>query len=412
MPATAPRKNPNRTTRTLIEAYPASAAGSPLKIDRDAGVIYGVKVLGRYSRGSHSVREAENGTEYTPECMRAALPLYEGAKVFTDHPADRSKPGVERGTREAFGVLRNARVESDDDGVRADLHYLRKNQLAEDVLDDVERGLGIYGLSHNAASDRERIDRANRRLVIESIAVVRSVDLVTRPATNRNLWESQEPTAMTITIRSLLESQAARFLKSPARSGWLRALLEDDALSDAMTGEMDAPAAESDPDAAMWGGFWAAISAIGEKYKAGEMDAAAAAKAVAKYFKTHEKLSQADEPEDVTESDDEPDKKDDKGKTDTMESLAAENARLKREAACRTLCESESFTPKPTQLKALVLLESDAERKELIGSFKVAAPAPKPGARSVAPGGTKPKAEARNLTESESAAEAVRMLRG
>lgn len=407
MPPAPAKKTPTAGLRTLIEAYQATGAdGSKLKIDRDNRVVYGVKVLGRYSRNNHGVREAENGTEYTPACLRAALPLIEGAKAFGNHPADRTRPGVERDALDGLGVFRNARVESEDDGARADLHYLTEDDpLTRKMLADIERGVGVYGFSPNQASDRERIDRQAGRLVIESIALVRSVDLVTRPATNRNLWESEETPPMKVTIKSLLESQAQKYLKSPPRAAWLRTLLEDD-MAPIMAAEVDAPADSDDP---LWTGVrGAAIQILDDE----SMDAAAKIMALKKLLTAHEKLSDAAEPEPPAEEEPEDDKPADK--TESLADLKAENAKLKRESSCRTLCESEGFTPKATQLKALVLLESDAERKELIGSFKAAATQPRPGdrPRSVAPG-SRPKATpTRDLTESEQAAADVRTLRG
>ncbi|HJZ58388.1 MAG TPA: hypothetical protein VKE74_25830 [Gemmataceae bacterium] len=188
-----------RSTRSLVEQVQAAPPGSPLKVDRNRGIIYGVKVLGRYSRNSHHQPGAE-GTEYSASCMDDAVRrrLYEGVKVFTNHPPivnGRRNAGAERSVQDLFGVLRNVKSKSGRDGqpgIYADLHYFKTHPLAQSVIEDVERGLGGFGLSHNAASDcqRERVDRATRHLVIECLAEIRSVDLVDRPATNRNLWES------------------------------------------------------------------------------------------------------------------------------------------------------------------------------------------------------------------------------
>jgi hypothetical protein len=218
-----------RTLRGLFEEVATSAAA--LKVDRERGVIYGVRVLGRYSKNNHGILEATLGTEYTPECMRQALPLYEGAKVKADHPLDRSRPGAERPVEATLGLLKQCRIRNDENGnpcIYADLYYYRSHPMADRVVEDVERRLGGFGLSHNAASSKERLDGG--RLVIEEITVVRSVDLVDKPATNRTLWEGQrptirvrpspKPTAWSAVARACLDRSIAawdRELKSRAR---------------------------------------------------------------------------------------------------------------------------------------------------------------------------------------------------
>lgn len=388
--------------RELLEYAVSAPAGSPLKVDRENGIIFGVKVLGRFSKNRYDPA-AENGTEYSPACMADAVKrqLYEGCHVNEDHPRDRSRPAVERDADDGLGVLRNARVETGRDGepgIYADFHYLRSKSLCESVCEDVERGLGVFGLSHNAAAARERFDRQAKRVVVESLALVRGVDLVRKPATNKNLWES-ERTTMPTTLRALLESRRAA-LSKPRRK-WSDKLLEMYEEDAPMAAEAE-PAADASPDDALAAGFRSAVLAILD----GEGTAADKAAKIKHYLVTHEKLTQADEPGDVEESedDDAAEKKgDDKKPEDKTESLAAENASLR-------LCLMEGVKPTAAQIKALSLLESEAERKELIAGFRpVAAPAPKP--RSITPGAVKPPAD-KNRVESHDAADDLAALRG
>lgn len=383
-----------RKPRELSEAYASAASDGPaLVVDREAGVIRGVKVLGRYSRNRH-LAEAENGTEYTPAAMREALPLYEGADVLTDHPKDRSSAGLraERSVSEVFGQLRNCRVE--DDAIKADLHFLKSHPMANAVCEDVERRLGVYGLSHNAAAGKERFDRGAGRLVVESIAVVRSVDLVRKPATNRNLWESTVTTpAKTTTLREVLESRRPKLPKGKKK--WTDRLLEDDGMGYAV----DAPVPEevsAEPDDALWAGFESAIMAVLGKYESGEADAAGVMAKIKQLLTTHEKLAaDADSsPDDVAEEE-EDDDAEGKGKAESQSS--AELDRLRRKDRVRDLCEAEGFAPSKTALAALMALGTDAERRTLIGEFQSAAGGKeKPGVkpRSVAAG------SGRSLTES------------
>lgn len=359
-------KRPARPARELREWTASAPSGSPLTVDRDAGVIFGVKVLGAHSRNNHGLREATDGTEYTRRCMESALPMYEGVDVLVNH---RLKTGpAARGTDDVFGQLRNCTLGAD--GIRADLHYLKSHAMAERVCEDVERGLGVFGLSHDASAARERFDRASRRLVIESLAVVRSVDLVRKPATNRNLWESLVD--KTTTLRELLEDLTL----TPARRKWRTRLLEDDVMAPTLDAPIDAPADSSDPDDALWTGFKAALDKLFEQYKDGTLDAKAVGKQVVEYLKAHDKLTGDSEPEAPaadegasTDTDSDPDK---------TEAAKDELAATKHKLAVRELCEELNVRPDKTLLESLEHMPLDKGRK-LVEREKVRGGAPKSG---------------------------------
>jgi hypothetical protein len=160
-----------------------------LTVDRKAGVIKGVKILGR---------ESANRRRYSPDAIRRAARLYEGAKVRIDHPR---KPNESRSSYDNFGRLRNVAVDGAGE-LFGDLHYLKSHQLAESVAEDAERisELGVFGLSHNVEADGER--GPDGVVTVVEIVAVHSVDLVADPATVTNLQESQPVT------------------EGAARSGW------------------------------------------------------------------------------------------------------------------------------------------------------------------------------------------------
>lgn len=379
---------PKRRTapRALFEWSASAPSGAPLRIDRERRVIEGVRVLGRFSRNSHGLAKATGGTEYTPECMREALPLYEGAEVLSghEHPGQRRANG---GNDDAVGVLRNVRLEGEagKECVRADLHYFESHPITARVLEDVERGLGVFGLSHDASAGRERFDSASKRLVIESLSAVRSVDLVRKPATNRNLWESHEGKTMAkTTLRELLEGLKL----TPVRRKWRNRLLEMGEMPgmDTMDAPMDAPeAGGDDPDDALWSGFTAAINKLLEKYASGEMDSKAAVKAIGDYLKTHEKLSSSSEPAapDVEEEEEEEDYGSDKMKT---ESVKRENDSLKHKLAVRTLVEEAGIKADKALLESLEELPLASARK-LVEREKARGPGGSPRSSGAPKGG-------------------------
>ena len=147
---------------------------APRRVDREAGLIEGVRILGP---------DSKNGRKYSPRAMAEAARLYEGAPVNVDHPATERK---DRPLAEAFGWIRNVRQEAD--GVYGDLHYLRSHPQAELVAEAAERNPNRIGLSHHAEGT-VRMD--GQRVIVETVERVHSVDLVQTPATNAGLFESK-----------------------------------------------------------------------------------------------------------------------------------------------------------------------------------------------------------------------------
>lgn len=145
------------------------------RVDRAAGIIRGVSILGRTS---------VNGREYSDTAMRDAARLYEGARVRINHP-DRRNPYRERSLSEEFGTLKNVRLEGSR--VKGDLHFVKSHPDAEWILERAERFPDKLGLSHNADG---KSSRRGGREVVESLSRVVSVDLVNEPATTGGLFES------------------------------------------------------------------------------------------------------------------------------------------------------------------------------------------------------------------------------
>lgn len=146
---------------------------SGVTIDREAGVIRGVKILGATST---------NGRLYPAEVRKAARPMYEGQGVNLDHVADDEK----RRVLDGFGRLSN--VQEREDGLYGDLEYLRKHPYSEQFLEAAERMPEQVGLSHSAFGE---VKMENGMEVVEAIHKVKSVDLVRYPASTKGLFESE-----------------------------------------------------------------------------------------------------------------------------------------------------------------------------------------------------------------------------
>lgn len=149
---------------------------SPVAVDREVGLVKGVKILGANSK---------NGRSYTPKAMREAVGLYEGAKVNFDHP---DKPSQSRSYRDRFGKLEHVEYR-EGEGLFGDLKFNPKHPLAEQFAWDAEHSPESTGLSHNAEG---KTSGKAGNIVVESIDKVKSVDVVADPATNSSLYEAEE----------------------------------------------------------------------------------------------------------------------------------------------------------------------------------------------------------------------------
>src|SRR5512135_1656583 len=134
--------------------------GVPVTVDRAAGMIRGVKILGLESR---------NGRTYLPEALAQAVPLYERAKVNVNHP--KGCPNAPRDYQDRIGVIRGAVVRPGE-GLFGDLHFNPKHALAEQLIWDAEHLPENVGFSHNVEA---RVGRRGQRVVVEAITRVQSV---------------------------------------------------------------------------------------------------------------------------------------------------------------------------------------------------------------------------------------------
>jgi hypothetical protein len=165
----------------LLQEF-VDSRGTSLRVDRDAGILRGVKLLGLESR---------NGRRYLPGALREAAALYEGAKVNVNHP--KGHPLAARDYQDRLGVI-HAVQWRDGSGLFGDLHFNPKHQLAEQLLWDALHAPHNVGLSHNVQA---RTARHGDELVVEAILKVQSVDLVADPATTRGLFEAMSPGSAT-----------------------------------------------------------------------------------------------------------------------------------------------------------------------------------------------------------------------
>ncbi len=337
-------------------------------VDRDAGVIRGVKVLGRESR---------NGREYSDQALHDAARLYEGIGVNLNHP-DRRETNVERSVEAGFGWLAGAAVRPD--GVYADLHFLRSHPQAAVLVEAAERNPQRFGLSHNAEG---KVSRRGEKTTVESVEKVRSVDVVQNPATNRGLFESEERKMSHRTVKEVLEQHGGR----------LSRLFEETALAGLAGAPVDVPA-EAPADDQVAAAFKSMIDSVLDD---DSLDLKAKLSKIREILKAQDKLTGSAEsaagdggsvprvPESAADT---------VGRDPAVRQLLERLDRLESEAACRSLLEAHHRACDATRLKALAALATQEERLKLIESWPE-----RPGANTT----QYPRpAVSRPLTESES----------
>lgn len=328
-------------------------SGENLRVDREAGVIHGAKILGTESRYSNGkVRR-----RYSESAIEQAAKAYEGLGFNTNHP-DRKTPDVERGVEERVGWFES--VTSKSDGVYADLHCIKSHPFTPILMEIAERNPAMIGLSHNA-DGVETVQKNGERLV-ESIDRVISVDLVQKPATNSSLFESEEP--MPQTLKKFVESIDA---KHPLQAGMSRLLEEDPVMAELPAPEM--PAASSSEDQIKAAFRQAVMAAFDDE----ALDSKATLSKIKDILKAYDKLTGSSSAGGTgADSGSESGGADSSGSTPAIESMAAEIRSLKAKDGIRSMMESEGLAPSEERVNLLSSVAGISAQKSLIATFKKA----------------------------------------
>lgn len=304
--------------------------GSAMQVDKTAGIIRGVRILGAKSA---------NGRTYSDGAIEKAKKLYEGIRVNVNHPREQGK---DRQLADRFGKLVN--VQKVDGGLTGDLHYLKTHNLAPSVVESAERMPELMGLSHNAQG---RVENRGGKFIVEEILSVRSVDLVSDPATTKSLFESRN---MSKTVKEFYEAVFAAKLAGTT-------LLEEFP-PEAMAAPVEEPiSADADGDGQIDAAFKSMVNGVLD----GDMDLKAKMKKIGDILKAQAKLT-GEEPaaKKAPPKDDKPE--------DTPESLKAKIAHLEAKDGARSLLESLKVPVDETKLKALTAV-AEADRKALAESW-------------------------------------------
>jgi len=305
----------------------AAADPARLKVDRAAGVIRGVKVLGWKSG---------NDRRYLKEGVNPAL--YEGRPVNANHVARAGQ----RSVHDREGWLEGIEITSS--GVYGNLRFLdSESPLARKLYGAAEHRPDAFGLSHHA---RGRQVKRDGETIIESVESVLSVDVVTDPATTRSLMEAyMEP-------ETPMDSEFAD--------------------TSAAAEEPVEPMAPDDP---LMAGFEAKMLEI---FRNADLDAASKLSQIRELLKAQEKLmnmgTEMAEPAAEEGGEEEAEESLRRRKpSGGNRSLQEQVNRYRRQERALELCEAQGILPNKLLRMALAQAADEAEMKLLIKEYRATA---------------------------------------
>ena len=169
-----------KTLPAIIETITAPTHD---KIDREAGVVYGVKLAGQKSK---------NGNFYERKALEDLSELLEGNRVCYEHK--------NRKQRDFNGITENTRLveEGGDLNVYGDWKYNRKHKDIEQTLEDIERFPRNLAMSIEIAKGRnyeKGSPKPGYGTVIKRIHKIRPTAIVDEGGINKGIFESldEEP---------------------------------------------------------------------------------------------------------------------------------------------------------------------------------------------------------------------------
>jgi hypothetical protein len=177
MPATKPKPKVKPAARARERHFFEAEVD---KAQVEGNVVKGVVLVGPQSK---NVGESGKPRTYPESVLEEAVTrgAYENAQLYVDHAETEGA----RPTRQLLGVATNTRME--DGKVKGDVVVsAREGWFLEDAKDPVLSK--AMGFSHDAYVDFAETDTAEEATRIEQVL---SVDLVSRPATTRGVFESQ-----------------------------------------------------------------------------------------------------------------------------------------------------------------------------------------------------------------------------
>jgi len=161
--------------------------------DGGGTLVRGMKLLGLESR---------NGRTYDTHGVRSTgSDRLTGARVFLNHPAQATDA---RRYEDQIGSVVTAKYR-EGQGHFGDVRFNPKHAVYEQLMWDIRNNPSGLGMSINASLKVGRQRDSAGRIVVEGIHSIRSVDIVTHPATTNGVFEHEETDVAELTPEQLLE---------------------------------------------------------------------------------------------------------------------------------------------------------------------------------------------------------------
>lgn len=184
----------------IWEHIAAGVALAEVTVDRRQNLIQGVTLLSRTSK---------NNRTYSDKALDDAVRLYARAPFYLDHPTEgelRQRAGS-RSVLDLAGEIVNPRLVGDK--VRGDIHVLEREPAKSLVFAIAEQMPHRAGMSHRARGS-VRPGARGEGDVVDGLAEVYAVELVTDPATTAGLFEALEREHHTPIDESKIKDYARR----------------------------------------------------------------------------------------------------------------------------------------------------------------------------------------------------------
>ena len=126
---------------------------------------------------------SSNGYDYPSETQKKAIPLFEGCKAYLNHPKLEDMKEA-RDVRDLIGEHRN--VHQVGEHLKSDIHLINNTLVRETLIPIIESKPHLIG--NSVVVRGKKATTQEGRQFVEEIYAVRSVDIVSEPATTKGLF--------------------------------------------------------------------------------------------------------------------------------------------------------------------------------------------------------------------------------
>jgi len=180
-------------TQDTIASEDAFESVGLADVDAEKGIAVGVKLLGLRSRNNRNYD--------TPGVRKTAIRHLSGSRVYINHPA---KATDNRDYHDKFGVVSENVEYREGKGYFGTIYFNPQHAAASQFVWDITHAPKTMGMSVNASIESEKPVKG-KDSDVNAIESIRSVDVVTNPATTDGIFEEhiEEEEEMALTLEEI-----------------------------------------------------------------------------------------------------------------------------------------------------------------------------------------------------------------